>query len=216
MEWLLDNDPSSKYRKWANTPDAHQSPSPMLSTIEGISAEEVIELRREARLNDEHEERPLVDESGEPTQPHLVNVDRAIRQLPQRNLPHARVVYRAFAESETPDDRQQAASFMFRMVPYDRELGFGLWHQLTRDENRRVRLQAIDPLQTFLGQALSYEEAEEGLVKLGISWRDAYTLMESYSYTERGIDLVASGAIGSSALHSLIEPGEREPGDTAL
>ncbi len=69
-----------------------------------------------------------------------------IRDLPQHNVEHARVVYDALASSESPDDRSTAATFIHQLAKVDPDHALPIWERLMGDDDKRVRQGAYETL----------------------------------------------------------------------
>jgi hypothetical protein len=172
--------------------DAAAHPSPYLDAILSLSPGDVVEITREAearsRLEDEGPEQEVDDSrtwSGV-----AVEIATALKQLPQRDLVHARAVYSVLTDSPFEEVREQAAFIVPAIVPFDHDFGLQLWDRLLADRSATVRLQAFElPGQGFEihGSDVSPEErSEEGLRRLGMTWRDAFQLTRTYAEAEQG------------------------------
>lgn len=170
-----------------------QHPSPLLDAIDQIGPGEVVALWREAaaRLTEADANEEIEDAEVTRLEDFAIDLDIALWQLPQYNLAHARAVYAAFAESPLDCDRRQGAVIVYTMPRVDRNYGLRLWNQLMRDRSADVRLQAKEALYFYLKED---EYAEEGLSCLGITWRDAYRLLDAYANAERGFSVYELGA----------------------
>jgi hypothetical protein len=202
----MENNDSHEY-PWIEIRDAVTNPSPYLDVILQMSPGEIITLFREAEAREREAETSEDADDNEfyRWQNIATDINHALEQLPQRDLEHARAVYAAFASSALDVDREKGAYTAYVIVRFDYEFGMQLWDRLLRDRNRDVRLLAREPLELYLGRE---EFAEEGLSRLGLTWKDAYQLMRAFAYAERGWDQYD---IGQAAVRRVLEVQLEEP-----
>jgi hypothetical protein len=189
--------------------DAETDPSPYLDAILELSPGYVAALSREAdarALSQELVPEDEADNSHDWINDITIDIDHALMQLPQRDLNHARAVYSDMAVSHTDEDREKAARIVPAIVPFDHDFGLQLWGRLLSDRSKKVRLQAVELLHLdfdMTGTDDNREQhAEDGVRRLGITWRDAFHLMRSYAEGEQGI---APQEIGRIVLDQLLK-----------
>jgi hypothetical protein len=183
-------------------PDAEQDPSVFLGIIDQLPVNQVLALWHGISAHDymaseepeygTEEAVPYWDNETAAAENVYLSLKNALLQLPQRNLDHARDVYTVLAGSPLDRDRREAGFIIRGVVRFDREFGLSLWDQLLRDPVREVRSEAKNSLNALLE---SSQYANDRLAYVGISWEDAYWLLNAYHEAESGFNVRDVGHI---------------------
>lgn len=114
-------------------------------------------------------------------------INPAFSDLPEKNLPHARAVFQAFAESPLAEDRVEGAGMMLWLIDHDHDFAYGLWHRLARDPAKVVRAEAVDDLRRRLDYLEAHSDASEYFVReLGVTPQEAAELIRVAGQVDRG------------------------------
>lgn len=153
------------------TPREAEILTPVFPAVEQLAPHEIVLMHRQARETSSEFERPL---------------DAYLEWSPRYNLPRARELYIAFAESPVAANRIQIGYIITCLTSYDRELGLRLWSQLLRDPDTEVREAALEELHRPLAdnRHLGHSSGEQ-IDQWRISWEDACNLYTDYIEADR-------------------------------
>lgn len=114
--------------------------------------------------------------------------DGALGALPARNPEFGEAVYRTIAESPDPEDRFLLVTWLPDLCRANPAAGADLWNHFIRDPEDRVRADALNHLEEFIGvspEPGAKDVQEGGRQSLGLDWQDITNLYRAYVTAER-------------------------------